>query len=297
MMNIVIPAFTLAATCLLCACSGGSADGPAPTSPPPVTQAPPPAAAAVPSTMPVRTVRWTPRSTDTWQWQLHGPINTAYPVDVYDIDLMEAPQATIDALKIQGKRIVCYFSAGSSEDFRPDFSRFLPQDMGNALNGWPGERWLDTRSANVRSIMQARLDLAAAKGCDGVEPDNVDGFSNDPGLPLTAATQLDYLQFLAAQAHQRGLAIGLKNDVSQIALVSHLFDFAVNEQCIEFDECAGYAAFVSQGKPVFNAEYAQRYRNNAGGARDALCTQAHAASIHTLVLPLALDDASRFSCD
>jgi len=31
------------------------------------------------------------------------------------------------------------------------------------------------------------LDLAAQRGCDGVEPDNVDGYSNDNGFGLTAA--------------------------------------------------------------------------------------------------------------
>ena len=34
--------------------------------------------------------------------------------------------------------------------------------MGAPLSGWAGERWLDTRSANVRRIMQARMDLAVS---------------------------------------------------------------------------------------------------------------------------------------
>lgn len=40
--------------------------------------------------------------------------------------------------------------------------------------------------------MQARLDLAVQKGCDGVEPDNVDGYQNNSGFPLTAQDQLAY---------------------------------------------------------------------------------------------------------
>ena len=123
--------------------------------------------------------------------------------------------------------------------------------MGAALDGWAGERWLDTRSGNVRTIMQARLDTARARGCDGVEPDNMDAYINRPGLPLTAATQLDYNRFLATEAHARDLAIGLKNDVGQLAQLAPHFDFAVNEQCFEYDECGGYTAFTSQGKRAF----------------------------------------------
>ncbi|MFP3534108.1 endo alpha-1,4 polygalactosaminidase, partial [Burkholderia sp. SIMBA_042] len=91
-----------------------------------------------------------------------------------------------DTLKSQGKRVVCYFSAGSSENWRSDYSQFTAADQGNPLDGWAGERWLDTRSANVRRIMTARMDLAKSKGCDGIDPDNVDGYTNNPGLPLTA---------------------------------------------------------------------------------------------------------------
>ncbi|MEC5218932.1 hypothetical protein RCH09_003907 [Actimicrobium sp. GrIS 1.19] len=241
--------------------------------------------------------KWVPKVTDTWQWQLHGSINTAYPVSVFDVDLFDAPQATIDGFKSQGRRVVCYFSAGSSENFRVDFKQFLPKDLGNTLAGYDNERWLDTRSANVRELMKTRLDLAMAKGCDGVEPDNVDGYDNNPGFPLTPATQLDFNSFLAAEAHVRGLAIGLKNDIQQISALLPIFDFAVNEQCFEKNECATYAAFVASGKPVFNAEYAPRYQDNLGGARDTLCKASRSAGFHTLVLPLLLDDSSRYSCD
>jgi len=241
--------------------------------------------------------RWVPATADRWQWQLRGTINTGYAVQVYDIDLFDAPQDTIALLKAQGKRVVCYFSAGSSESWRADFHLLQPSDMGNDLADWPGERWLDTRSANVRQIMLARLDLARSKGCDGVEPDNVDGYANNPGLPLTAASQLEYNRFLASAAHARGLAVGLKNDLDQVAALADDFDFAVNEQCHQHGECGAYAAFTSRGKPVFNAEYAADYQQNTGGARDALCAAATAANIRTLVLPLTLDDTLRHGCD
>lgn len=266
------------------------ADPPVVTTPP-VTTTPP-----VVVTPPVAS-RWAPRVTDTWHWQLTGTLDTRLAVDVYDIDLFDTPQATIDGLKARGVRVVCYFSAGSAEDWRADYGSFKAADLGAGLDGWAGERWVDTRSDNVRAIMGRRLDVARDKGCDGVEPDNMDAYINRPGLPLTAATQLDYNLFLAREAHARNLAIGLKNDVDQLAQLAPHFDFAVNEQCFQYAECGGYTAFTSLGKPVFNAEYAARYRDNTNGARDALCQDAARLNIRTLVLPLALDNSFRMSCD
>lgn len=240
---------------------------------------------------------WVPGVATTWQWQLSGTIDTKYNVNAYDIDLFDNTPATITSLHTAGRKVICYFSAGSSENWRPDYSNFHAADKGNGLSGWPGENWLDTRSANVRSIMLSRLDLARSKGCDAVEPDNVDGYTNSPGFPLTAATQIDYNNFLATNAHSRGLAVALKNDIDQVAQLQPNFDFAINEQCNQYKECGGYSVFTKNGKPVFNAEYAAKYQNNTNGARDALCKASKAANIRTLVLPLNLDDSSRFSCD
>jgi hypothetical protein len=236
----------------------------------------------------------------TWQWQLQpngsGEINASYDVDVYDIDLFDNDAAQVAALQADGRRVICYFSAGSYEDFREDAGAFAADDIGNPLDDFPDERWIDTRSDGVRQIMLARLELAVQKGCDGVEPDNVTGFSNDTGFALTAGDQLDFNRFLASAAHARGLAIGLKNDLEQIPELVDDFDFAVNEQCAEFDECAALDPFIDAGKPVFNAEYADVYVNDAD-ARQALCADAVDQGRHALVLPIDLDDAFRFSCD
>jgi hypothetical protein len=240
---------------------------------------------------------WLPRATDTWQWQLSGKVNTGYDVAVYDVDLFDTPTATLDRLHAAGRRIICYFSAGSSENWRADYDQFTAADQGRPLDGWAGEKWLDVRSANVRRIMGARLDLAKTRGCDAVEPDNVDGYSNANGLGLTAADQLDYNRFLADAAHARGLAVGLKNDLAQVKALEPAFDFAVNEQCAQYRECDKLKPFTAAGKPVFNAEYAAKYRNNTGGARTQLCQASRAANIRTLVLPLKLNDAYRYSCD
>jgi hypothetical protein len=238
---------------------------------------------------------WRPAVSDTWQWQLTGTINTTYDVAVYDIDLFDTPDATLQSLHAQGRKIVCYFSAGSSEDWRPDFDQFKPSDMGKPLDGWKGERWLDIRSANVRRIMAARLDLAATRGCDGVEPDNVDGYANKNGLNLTSDDQLDYNRYIADQAHQRGLAVALKNDLDQVAALEPAFDFAVNEQCNQYRECDKLKPFTTAGKAIFNAEYAAKYKKAGGQA--TLCAASRAASIRTLVLAKKLNDSYRYSCD
>ena len=231
----------------------------------------------------------------TWQWQLTGTVNTSYDAALYDIDLFDSPASLIASLQAKGRKVVCYFSAGSDENWRPDAGEFKAADLGKPLSGWAGERWVDVRSANVRRIMKARLDLAVQKGCDGVEPDNVDGYANPNGLGLTAADQLDYDRFLATEAHARGLAVALKNDLDQVAQLEGDFDFALNEQCFQYQECGKLKAFVDAGKAVLNAEYKKTYRTDAT-ARAALCQKANQLGLSTLVLPVALDDSFRFSC-
>ena len=224
----------VAVMCLLAVagCSGGGRDGD--------DRADQPGVPATPETfdVPDRDSAEVVLSVDvTWQWQLQGEVNTSYDVDVYDIDLFDTPIETLATLRADGRVVICYFSAGSYEGWRPDAAEFGVGDLGATLDGWEDERWLDVRADSVRTVMAQRLDLAVERGCDGVEPDNVTAFDNDTGFDITADDQLEFNRFLAEAAHERGLLIGLKNDLEQIPeLVDH-FDFAVNEQCHEYDEC------------------------------------------------------------
>jgi hypothetical protein len=231
----------------------------------------------------------------TWQWQLEGTLNTSYDVEIYDVDLFDTSLVNIQAIQLAGKKVICYFSAGSYEEFREDHDQFPSDALGNTLDGWEDERWLDIRSTHVQSIMLARLDLAKQKGCDGVEPDNMDGYLNSTGFSLTSNDQLAYNRFIANAAHSRALSVGLKNDVDQVSELVDYFDFAVNEQCFEYSECDTLAPFVDNGKPVLNAEYLDTYITNTT-ARDALCTESRGLQFSTLILPLDLDDSFRFSC-
>ena len=236
------------------------------------------------------------RLDSTWHLQLQGDLNLTLDVDVYDVDLFDTPPSAISQLRDSGRLVVCYFSAGSLEDWRRDVRRFEASDRGLRLDGWLGEYWLDIRSATVRKTMLSRLDLAAQKRCDGVDPDNVDGYANETGFSLGASHQLAFNRFLAREAHVRGLLIGLKNDLEQVPdLVDDDFDFAVNEQCHEFGECQALAAFTERGKPVLNVEYADRFRDQPA-ARDEVCANARSRNLHTLVLPLELDGSFRLGC-
>ena len=129
----------------------------------------------------------------------------------------------------------------------------------------------------------------------GLEPDNVDGYVNASGFDLDADAQLAFNRFIDNEAHARGLSVGLKNDLDQIPELVDYFDFMVNEQCHEFDECETLQPFIDAGKPVFNAEYADIFVNDIN-QRNSMCEESNGRGFDTLVLPLELDDSFRFSC-
>ncbi len=199
---------------------------------------------------------WHPALSTSWQWQLSGTVDTSIDVQMYDIDLFDNPKAVVDGLHAAGRRVVCYISAGSREDWRPDAGTFPPGVVGKPLDGWPGERWLDVRKWRILGpIMRARLDLCLQRGFDGVEFDNVDAWSADTGFPISREDQLRYNVRLVNEAHLRGLSVALKNDVEQVSALEPYFDFAVNEECFRWKECGRLAPFIDAGKPVFQVEY------------------------------------------
>jgi hypothetical protein len=230
---------------------------------------------------------WHPALDTSWQWQLSGTVDQSLDVQMYDIDLFDNDADVVDALQSAGRSTVCYVNAGAWENWRPDAGLFPRSALGRS-NGWPGERWLDIRRmAVLRPIMSARLDQCALKGFDGVEFDNVDGFQNKTGFPLTAGKQLAYDTWLANQAHRRGLSAALKNDLSQVKILLPYFDYAVNEQCFQYKECAKLRPFVASGKAVFQVEYKL--------ATSRFCPKANAMNFNSLKKNLELD-AYRVAC-
>ncbi len=234
----------------------------------------------------------------SWQIQLNGNINTSYDVDIYDMDLFDSNYSMIQSLKERGKKLICHFSAGSYEEWREDKEAFPATLLGKDLYSLEGERWLDISQIELlRPIMTARLDMAKDKGCDGVDPDNVNGYVNDTGFNLTADMQLAYNKMISNEARKRGLSVGLKNDLEQIDVLELFFDFAVNEECHFYEECDLEKPFIEVNKPVFNIEYSQKYIDNNNSERDKICKKATSLKIKTLILPLDLDDSFRYSCD
>ncbi|MGI5246398.1 endo alpha-1,4 polygalactosaminidase [Dactylosporangium sp. CA-139066] len=200
---------------------------------------------------------WHPATGLTWQIQFSGRLDTGVAAQVYDIDGADSTKAQVTALHAAGRKVVCYVDAGSYENWRPDAAKFPAAVLGRAMDGWAGERWLDVRRWDaLRPILAARFADCRAKGFDAVDPDNMDGYANATGFPLTAADQLRFNRQVADLAHAAGLAVGLKNDLEQVAALQPSFDFAVNEQCVRYKECGRLAPFTVNAKPVFHIEYA-----------------------------------------
>ena len=219
----------------------------------------PVAAAPVPEPLPCVPAAapcWDPQpTTEPWQWQLQGRIDLSVPAPVYDIDIDESA-SVVAAIHAQGDRAVCYVSVGSHEPFRDDAKQFPRSLLGRRLDRFDEERWLDIRRiSKLRPIIEGRLDECAAKGFDAVEPDNVDAYQNDSGFRLSGRDQLAYNAWVANAVHERGMTVGLKNDLGQVKRLLPYFDFAVNEQCFQYRECDVLERFIAEGKPVFGAEY------------------------------------------
>lgn len=218
-------------------------------------------------------------------WVLEDPLDTDDPVqmglvdfagnplpppDVYSIDGQMNSAATVARLHAMGKKVICYIDAGVYENYRPDAYKFkaLKPRIWGKRNPWPGSYWLDVRRiAELEPIMKARMQDCVAKGFDAIEPDEIDGWENDTGFPITYEDQLAYNRALARWAHELGISIGQKGDIIQTRdLVDH-FDWTLNEECFQYDECTnpwdprldeempGLQLYVQQNKAVFIAEY------------------------------------------
>ena len=201
--------------------------------------------------------------------------------DVFDIDLWVDPaltdgeavvnSAAVAAIHAAGKRAICYVQAGTAERFRPDYAEMVAFDaacsgclIGKPFSAvFPDEFWVNVTDAQGQAefmlgIVAARVALCDAAGFDGVEFDVVDAYAQGAevtGFELTYEAQLAYDQELANLAHRHGLTAALKNDLGQLAALLPYFDYAVNEQCHQFDECGDYAAWIAAGKAVFSVEY------------------------------------------
>ena len=214
---------------------------------------------------------WVPSPGLHWQFQLQGVVRTnlcarpwtggtcvrpdVYEVDLYANDGVSLNSAAVAAVHAAGARAVCYVDAGTWENWRPDEASY-PSSVLGLPDGWPGERWVDIRATSVLlPIIEARVAKCVQAGFDAVDFDNVDGYTNTTGFPLSSSDQLAFDSDLAGIAHADGLSVALKNDLGQLGQLQGTFDFAVNEQCAQYRECGAYAGWTAAGKAVVEIEY------------------------------------------
>jgi hypothetical protein len=201
----------------------------------------------------------------SWDWQIGGTPDPSVldgatgSQKMLDVDMESTDANQIAGIKSQGIVVVCYIETGSWESYRSDATQFPSSALGNTLNGYPDERYLDINNSKVESLIEARIQGAANKGCDGIEPDLDDTWQAngyDTGFNLSYDSVLAYNHRLADFAHSLGLMFGLKNagGTQQVADSVSFTDFALNEQCNQYGEC-NYDPYIAAGKAVFQVEY------------------------------------------
>jgi hypothetical protein len=213
---------------------------------------------------------WTPSPSAPihFHWQLSTPFATTDVLagqlgnTAYDIDGENATAAGVAAIHASGAKAICYVDVGSLEQGRSDYAQFPKAVVGPGVAGWPGENWLLVTAANqsvILPLMKARItSWCKDKGFDAVEPDNLDAWTNIPGV--TEADNLSYDVAIAAVAHSMSLSIGLKNTLpsasaANMGMLVSTFDWSLVEQCYEYTECGVFGAFISAGKAVWDVEY------------------------------------------
>jgi hypothetical protein len=252
--------------------------------------------AASTTTVPSGALRLLPGQ--TWNWQISSTptaadiaiVGTSGP-RMLDVDMENSSAATIAAIKAQGIVAICYIETGSWENYRSDAAAYPASVLGSTMGGYPDERYVDIRQISVlRPIIDARLDQAKAKGCDGIEPDIDDSYSESTGFPLTMADQVAFNRQIAADAHARGMLILLKNgaDPAFVPAMEPYVDAALNEQCNQYVECAPYAIFIQHSKAVFQVEYSV--------AATTFCPKDRAAGFDGLKKATSLTALPRTAC-
>ncbi|MFJ2054924.1 endo alpha-1,4 polygalactosaminidase [Streptomyces sp. NPDC087908] len=189
----------------------------------------------------------------------------------YQIGGPYAPPAGVGAVSrdrtatpADGLYNICYVNAFQAqpdatdwwEENHPDL---LLRDTGGAPvvdQDWD-EALLDVSAPAKRerlaAIVGEWIDGCAAAGYQAVEADNLDSYARSRGL-LTAEDDLAFARLLIGRAHAAGLAIGQKNASDLAQRGRRLgFDFAVAEECGQYDECGAYAAAFDNR--VFVIEY------------------------------------------
>lgn len=164
-----------------------------------------------------------------------------------------------------GAYSICYVNAFQTQPDDPDVDRpdetsAWPQDLVlTALAddpNWTGEYLIDLSTSEQRADAAIwvgdMVTTCADKGFDAVEFDNLDSWSRFADIPSVQALvpfdrddAVDYAALITEGAHDHGLAVGQKNTVELIddgSAAEIGFDFAITEECGQFEECGAYAS-------------------------------------------------------
>jgi hypothetical protein len=189
----------------------------------------------------------------------NGAVSPATDPVVYDIDGFDNTAATVSSLHAMGKKVVCYMEVGA-DDGRSDSAALKATGEGSAMQGWPGEFYIDIRNPQVVTIIKARIAMCAQKGFDAIEPDIDESYKSSTGFPLTMAIEEAYMKDLTAYAHSLGVAMWGKNPDdtgdSYASDMASTFDAVLTEECNQYGTCDALSAYTGK-KPIFNAEYSQ----------------------------------------
>ncbi|MFE6668727.1 endo alpha-1,4 polygalactosaminidase [Streptomyces sp. NPDC057697] len=160
---------------------------------------------------------------------------------------------------------ICYINAfqaqpGAEKDWDADL--LLRDKAGKVVmdEEW-GEAMLDVHTDAKRERIARKvntwIDDCAAKGYKAVDPDNYDTYTRAPRGLLSADDAKAFLSLLATHAHAKGLAIGQKNTAELAPARKEVgVDFAVVEECGEYDECGDYE--TSFGRHMIVIEYTRK---------------------------------------
>jgi len=281
--------------------------------------------------------------TPQWYWQIGGgslPSMTsgaASTANIWDTDDFSdagsmgsnnepnGPSTVVSQLHAANKYSICYVEAGAQQA-EPDGSHFAAADYGNdasqyQMQGYPGEYWFDTRgfaaykygdsnsvltgaAANIAAGMAQRIAGCKAEGQDAIEPDDLDGYTNQSnsgaaggGWGLTQQDASGYEQWLAYTAHSDGLAVFQKNDGANTSTDEPYFDGMIIEECNHYnDPCTGASGdganlYVSAHKPVLNAEYTEDGESTA-----KFCSADESAGITGALFNVDLDGKTYQTC-
>ncbi|MEU5792961.1 endo alpha-1,4 polygalactosaminidase [Streptomyces sp. NPDC047813] len=197
-----------------------------------------------------------PTAGATFDYQIGGAYTPAKGVTAVSRDRTAKPA--------KGLYNVCYVNAFQAQpDALSWWTKNQPdlvlRDRSNrpVIDGDWDEALLDTSTADKRSrlatVVGAWIDGCAKSGFQAVEPDNLDSYERSGGR-LTKADNAAFAKLLADRAHAAGLAVGQKNTADMLADRAKIgFDFAVAEECGQYNECGAFAKAYADR--VFVIEY------------------------------------------